>query len=51
MVPLRLHRFRLNCVDHEGARWLAETLHREGRRLGTEVVLDEDGTLILRWAS
>ncbi|MRG97548.1 CapA family protein [Polyangium spumosum] len=49
MVPLRIHRFRLNHVAHADARWLAETLHHEGQRFGTEVVLDEDDTLLLRW--
>ncbi|MDI1451909.1 CapA family protein [Polyangium sp. 6x1] len=49
MVPLRIRHFRLNRVERADARWLAERLHRESRRFGAQIVLDEDDTLRLQW--
>lgn len=47
MLPYRLQRFRLNRATREDANWLAEVLGRECGRLGTGVVLAEEGTLHL----
>jgi hypothetical protein len=47
MVPMRLQRLRLNRASTAEAQWLRDMLTREGSRLGTQVVLHEDNTLIL----
>jgi poly-gamma-glutamate synthesis protein (capsule biosynthesis protein) len=49
MVPMQLKRLRLNRVRTDEAHWLRDVLHREGRRLGTRVVLHKDNTLTLQW--
>jgi poly-gamma-glutamate synthesis protein (capsule biosynthesis protein) len=50
MTPTRMHRFRVRRGGEEDAQWLAATLTREGRPLGTRVERLADGTLVLRWA-
>lgn len=50
MVPFRIQSFRLQQAEPRDAAWLAETLSREGARLGTRVELAPDGTLHLSWA-
>ncbi len=47
MVPMQIRRFRLNYASAGDARWLSETLDREGARLGTRVRLRDDGVLVL----
>jgi poly-gamma-glutamate synthesis protein (capsule biosynthesis protein) len=47
MTPTRVHRFRLTRASDEEARWLAETLNREGRPFGCRTRLNEDRTLTL----
>jgi poly-gamma-glutamate synthesis protein (capsule biosynthesis protein) len=49
MVPMRIRRFRLNRASAEDAGWLAATLDRESRRLGSDVGLEADHSLSLRW--
>ncbi len=49
MTPMQISRFRLNHVARENAEWLRDTLNREGRNLGTQVDLNKDNTLTLRW--
>jgi poly-gamma-glutamate synthesis protein (capsule biosynthesis protein) len=49
MVPFRICKFRLQKADHSEAAWLAATLSREGRSLGTRLDLQADGTLRLSW--
>jgi poly-gamma-glutamate synthesis protein (capsule biosynthesis protein) len=49
MIPFRRQRFRLEHATAEDRRWLASTLDRESRLLGTAVELDADGSLRLRW--
>jgi poly-gamma-glutamate synthesis protein (capsule biosynthesis protein) len=49
MTPLQIKRFRLQRVSTEDAKWLQATLSREGKKLGTRVELDPDGSLMLRW--
>jgi poly-gamma-glutamate synthesis protein (capsule biosynthesis protein) len=49
MTPLRIKRFRLNRASREDARWLRDTLNREGRYLRTGVELNADNTLTLGW--
>jgi poly-gamma-glutamate capsule biosynthesis protein CapA/YwtB (metallophosphatase superfamily) len=45
LVPFRLGKFRLNRAAREDAIWLRDTLDRESAKFGTQVTLDEDGTL------
>ena len=49
MTPTRIKRFRVNRAADEDARWLREVLSREGRKFGTRVELNEQGTLTLKW--
>lgn len=49
MTPTRIRRFRVNRASSQEARWLAETLNREGRRFGTRVQLNQDKTLTVHW--
>ena len=42
---LRIHRFRLDRVEREDARWLAERLDGQSRRFVTRVTLDVDHRL------
>lgn len=47
--PLRVHLFRLKRAAATEAHWLAETLSRVGRALGTRLLPHHDGTLRLLW--
>jgi len=47
LLPYRLRRFRLERAGEEERHWLSGTLDRECRRLGTGVVLDTEGRLVL----
>ncbi len=49
MTPMRIHRFRLQRASAEETRWLAKTLDRESRKLGTRVEETPEGRLVLRW--
>jgi poly-gamma-glutamate capsule biosynthesis protein CapA/YwtB (metallophosphatase superfamily) len=49
MTPLEIKRFRLHKANGQDAHWLRDTLHREGKRLGTRVTLGADNRLVLQW--
>ncbi len=49
MVPTRIKNFKVNRTSRDDALWLAHTLNREGRKLGTRVNLDEENRLTLLW--
>ncbi len=49
MAPMRMRRFRAVRASAEEAAWLAETLSREGRPLGTRVEPVRDGAISLGW--
>jgi poly-gamma-glutamate synthesis protein (capsule biosynthesis protein) len=49
MTPTRIRHFRVNRAPEAEARWLEGMLNREGRRLGTRVERQLDGTLALAW--
>ncbi|MDX1697722.1 MAG: CapA family protein, partial [Thiohalobacterales bacterium] len=49
MVPMRRQRFRLERASPEETDWLAKTLDRECRLLGTQVIRTGEGTLRLAW--
>lgn len=48
IVPLRLRRFRLERAPPEDVEWLASTLDRESRKLGSRVELKPGGRLVVR---
>lgn len=50
MIPTTLERFQVRRPSQEGEDWLAETLSREGRRLGTSVQIAGEGFLELVWS-
>jgi poly-gamma-glutamate synthesis protein (capsule biosynthesis protein) len=45
LIPFQLGKFRLNRATREDAIWLRDTLNRESSKFGTQVTLNEDGTL------
>jgi poly-gamma-glutamate capsule biosynthesis protein CapA/YwtB (metallophosphatase superfamily) len=49
MTPMQMRRFRLNRASGADALWLSDILNREGKKLGTRVEMNQDGTLTLRW--
>lgn len=51
MVPMQRQRLRLHRALTAEAHWLRNMLNREGRRLGTRVVVHEDNTLTLHWST
>jgi poly-gamma-glutamate capsule biosynthesis protein CapA/YwtB (metallophosphatase superfamily) len=49
MTPTRIKYFRVNRASRDEARWLADVLNREGKKLGTSVELDENNIFTLQW--
>lgn len=49
MAPTHIKRFRVNRASREDARWLRDVLNREGEIFGTQVDLNRDNILSLRW--
>ncbi|MCI0462273.1 MAG: CapA family protein [Gemmataceae bacterium] len=49
LVPLQARRFRLQRTAEADAQWLADLLNRLGAPLGTQVRLEGDNSLTLRW--
>jgi poly-gamma-glutamate synthesis protein (capsule biosynthesis protein) len=49
MVPTRIRHLRVNRAEGDDRGWLLATLQRECRKLGSDVVAREDGSLALRW--
>jgi poly-gamma-glutamate synthesis protein (capsule biosynthesis protein) len=49
MVPTQVRNFRVNQASEPDALWLRDTLNREGKKFGTRVDLEGDGTLTLRF--
>jgi len=49
MQPTLMKRFRVNGASQADALWLCDMLNREGRRFGTRVAMENDGTLVLQW--
>ena len=47
MIPMRIVRFQLRRPSPADAEWLHRVLTRESRKFGTEVVLREDGSLMI----
>jgi poly-gamma-glutamate synthesis protein (capsule biosynthesis protein) len=51
VTPTRIERFQVRRALAEDARWLADTLNREGRQFATSVVPTGEGRLELQWNS
>jgi poly-gamma-glutamate capsule biosynthesis protein CapA/YwtB (metallophosphatase superfamily) len=49
MTPVQIKRFRANRASREDALWLKDVLTREGKSLGTQVEINQDNTLAVRW--
>ncbi len=49
MVPMQMKKFRVNRASRNDAIWLMKTLNREGKSLGTGVLIGKDDILELSW--
>jgi poly-gamma-glutamate capsule biosynthesis protein CapA/YwtB (metallophosphatase superfamily) len=49
MTPTQIRRFKVNRASGTDARWLTDTLNREGTKFGTRVKLDKANRLVLQW--
>lgn len=49
MTPMQVRHFRECRASAADTGWLRDVLNREGRRFGTHVISEEDGTLSLQW--
>jgi len=50
MTPLETKRFHLQLAEHQDVVWLRDTLNREGKGMGTEVMLNAENELVLQWS-
>ena len=50
MTPLETKRFRLQLAAHQDAVWLRDILNREGKGMGTGVMLNAENELVLQWS-
>jgi poly-gamma-glutamate synthesis protein (capsule biosynthesis protein) len=50
MAPTQIKYFKVNRASRDDALWLAQTLNREGKKLGTRAKLDENNRLTLLWS-
>lgn len=49
MAVMKIERFQLRNAPHADVVWMEKVLSREGRRLGTRVSVESDGSLKLDW--
>ena len=49
MIPAQIRRFKVNKAKKRDVLWLENVLNREGKKLGTRAVLNEDNSLSLQW--
>lgn len=49
LTPVQIKRFKANRASRADVLWLGEILNREGKKLGTQVEINQDNTLTLRW--
>jgi len=49
MIPTQIKHFRVNQASNTDTLWLRNLLNREGRKLGTQVSLNQTSELILEW--
>ncbi|OJH37580.1 poly-gamma-glutamate biosynthesis protein [Cystobacter ferrugineus] len=50
MTPMQMRRFQACRASSEDSGWMHGVLDREGRRFGTRVTLEGDGSLALHWS-
>ena len=48
MIPTQMRRFRVNRASSEDTLWLKEILNREGRKLGTRVIANNNTVLQMK---
>ena len=51
MIPMHINKFQLQHASENETEWLAETMNRECKKLGSRVKLNEQGRLSLHWSS
>ena len=49
MVPMQMRRFQVRRSSRADARWIRQTLNREGKRFGTRADFGKDDALTLQW--
>ena len=49
LVPLQMHRFRLERAGAVDAKWLCNLLNKLGKRFGSSTRVANDGSLLLDW--
>jgi poly-gamma-glutamate capsule biosynthesis protein CapA/YwtB (metallophosphatase superfamily) len=49
MMPIQIKHFKANRALREDGLWLRDILNREGKKFGTQVEINQDNTLTLRW--
>jgi poly-gamma-glutamate capsule biosynthesis protein CapA/YwtB (metallophosphatase superfamily) len=49
MTPMQIMHFKVNRASSADALWLTDLLNREGEQFGTQVEINPDSTLTLRW--
>lgn len=49
MIPMQIRRFQTIHARLDDNQWLMRVLNREGKRFGTRLLLNSDGSLALKW--
>lgn len=49
LVPTQIKKFRINHAGLSDRKWLVDMLNREGRKLNTQVTLNDDKTMSIVW--
>ena len=51
MIVMEAHQFRLRMAMKDDVQWIADTLTRVGRLLGTRVEPGKDASMVVEWGS
>ncbi len=49
MLPMKIKNFSLHQASKKDVKWLEKTLTREGKKLGTDLNMDDENALWLQW--
>lgn len=49
MLPMKIKNFSLHHASKKDVKWLEKTLTREGKKLGTDLNMDDENALWLQW--
>ena len=49
MIPTQMRRFQVKRASNADTMWLKDILNREGKRLGTRVIVDNNNILQMQW--